>query len=77
MAHEKREDLVVHPGDARGAGMHQEVSELPAEELKQEILPKLQHAGPSAAFARLNIERSGPSGNLSKLYNLKVKTFAD
>ncbi|CAK0786429.1 hypothetical protein CVIRNUC_009642 [Coccomyxa viridis] len=42
-------------------------------------LRSLKSAGAShaqEAMSRLKLERSGPSGNLSKLYNLKVRAFS-
>lgn len=36
---------------------------------------KLEGAGPSMAFQRLNLQRSAPSGTFSKDFHLKVRSF--
>ena len=52
-------------------------SETPVQPLLKQ--PTLRSAGPSnisESIARLKLERSGPSGNLSKLYKMNVRAFA-
>ena len=61
-------------GDDRPSSMKE-----PLSQPLDRAVSTLKSAGPSIApdvVARLKLERSGPSGNLSKLYNMKVRAFA-
>ena len=71
-------DRCLRCGDGP-SGTSSSLPDLPQVPALQMAGPALKTAGPSiasAAIGRLKLERSAPSGNLSKLYNMKVRAFA-
>ena len=76
----QRPDAVESPPSSRFSTRNRDGSSSASESfLQSPFKPSLRSAGPSnvsESIARLKLERSGPSGNLSKLYNMKVRAFA-